>query len=89
MTTLAPGEWLYFKMDYNTMVIPTTVHIYTGSWEHRKSVRTVSHNAAMALWRWHGEPVLYYSVRDGNGKFFDIRVAGDIDAFHGDGRDSR
>lgn len=82
---LAPGEWFYLRMENDTLIIPRTVNIMAGSWEHRRIIRKVTKMQALALWRWHTEyGGEWISVKDGNGKWYDIRVAGDIDAFHGD-----
>lgn len=77
------GQWFMWPIDRG---IPTTVKIYEGSVEHRKYVETINRHQAMALIRWHGHKGIYFGYRDGNGKMIDVRVAGDIDAWRGEGR---
>jgi hypothetical protein len=78
MTTLKDGEWIWRPIDQQWRN-PTIV--FTGAWERRKSVGKVSRMQAMALSRWHGTRGLFNSVKDGNGRWIDIRVAGDFDNF--------
>ena len=89
MSGLASGEWFYFRVENDRLIIPPIVNVYTLSWEHRMVARRIRKMEAIALWRWHYDAPVYYSVKDGNGRFFDIRVAGDVDAFHGNEDNAR
>lgn len=80
-TTLKNGEWIFRPIDQQWKH-PTLV--FTGSWERRKAASYVTRYQAMALARWHGTQGVFYSVKDGNGRQIDIRVAGDIAAWYGD-----
>lgn len=63
--------------------IPSRVNVYTGDVFHREKVATINRMQALALKRWHGYPGIYHSYRDGSGNYRDVRVVGDIDAWHG------
>ena len=78
MTTLKEGEWIYRRVDEQWREYTA---IWTGAWERRKRVGKVTRMQALALSRWHGTRGVYNSVRDGNGKWIDIRIAGDFDNF--------
>jgi hypothetical protein len=75
------GIWFMYPIDQG---IPATVTIYSGSVQGRKGVRTISKMQALALARWHRHPGLYHSYRDGNGNWRDVRVVGDLSAWHGE-----
>lgn len=82
MTTLKDGEWIWRGIESQWR---EKTPVFTGSWEKRKRVGEVNRYQAMALSRWHSEGGLFYMVKDGNGRQIDIYVAGDIEAFYGDG----
>lgn len=79
MTTLNEKEWIYRPIDQQWR---EKTPVFTGTWEHRKRVGTVTRMQALALSRWHGVRGVYHSVRDGNGRWMDIRIAGDIETFY-------
>lgn len=78
--TLKPGQWFMYSID---QPIPSKVSIYTGDVFHRQKIATITRMQALALKRWHSDPGIYHSYRDGNGNYRDVRVVGDIDAWHG------
>lgn len=79
--TLKPGQWFMYPIDSG---IPSKVWIYEGEVHHRKRVQEISKYQALALARWHGDSGVYYSYKDGNDRWQDVYVVGDIDAWFGD-----
>jgi hypothetical protein len=79
---LKQGQWFTYPLDRG---IPSMVRVYSGTYENRKSVATISKMQALALARWYGHSGIYFSVRDGNDRWKDVRLVGDIEAWYGDG----
>jgi hypothetical protein len=73
-------EWFMWSID---APMPRKLTIYTGGVNRCKAVRTITRHQAMALARWH-EP-LYFSYTDGNHRWCDVHVVGDIDEWFGNG----
>lgn len=80
--TLSEGEW--FMYDIRDGINTNQVKIYSGEVQQRKHVRTISRMQALALCRWHGHDGIYNSYKDGNGRWRDVYVVGDIDAWYGE-----
>jgi hypothetical protein len=57
------------------------VTIFEGDVQHRKAVRKISKMQALALARWHAVQGLYFSYRDGNGRWQDVRLVVDMAAW--------
>ena len=75
------GEWFMYSIDEP---LPRTLKIYTGSVHKRTFVREIKDTQARGYIRWHGNGPLYFSYKDGNGRWCDVRVVGDIDAWYGE-----
>lgn len=81
MATLKEGQWFEYPLDSG---IPNAVTIYEGQREHRKRVTSITKMQALSLARWHGHAGLYWSVQDGNYRWHDVIVVGDVDTWCGD-----
>lgn len=76
---LGDGAWVYWSIDGG---MPSELTLFTGSWESRRKVGTLTKMQVLGYCRWHpDESYGYYSVKDGNDRWKDIRVRGDIDTF--------
>lgn len=77
---LGDGTWVYWNLD---QPLPQTFKLFTGAWENRRVVGELTKMQVLGYCRWHPEQSgVFYSVQDGNDKWKDIRMRGDIDAFH-------
>jgi hypothetical protein len=76
MATLKPGQYFEYPIDRG---------IPNGGLQR---VEKITKMQALALARWHYEPGIYYSRKDGNGNWRDVRVVGDVDAFRGEDNDA-
>ena len=81
MATLTDGQWFMYPVDDG---IPEQVTIYSGEVTRRKPVQKITRYQAMALARWHHQGGIYYSYQDGAGRWHDVYVVGDVDAWFGD-----
>jgi hypothetical protein len=82
MATLNDGQWFEYPLDSG---IPKRVVIREGERKHSKTVTTITKMQALSLARWHGHQGIYWSVKDGNGRWIDVRVVGDVNVWCGDG----
>lgn len=80
--TLKEGQWFEYPLDSG---IPNRVVIREGARENCKQVATITKMQALSLARWHGHQGVYWAVKDGNGRWKDVRVVGDVDVWLGDG----
>lgn len=83
MATLKGGQWFEYPIDTG---IPNRVTIREGSCHNYRVVATVTKMQALALARHHGHPGVYWAKRDGNGRWVDVRVVGDVEAWLGDSK---
>lgn len=81
MATLKDGQWFEYPLDSG---ITRRLAIYEGSREKRRQVATITKMQALSLARWHGHQGVYFSVQDGNHRWIDVRVVGDVNAWYGD-----
>jgi hypothetical protein len=86
MATLKPGQYFEYPIDRG---IPNGgVWIIERTESGLQRVEKITKMQALALARWHYEPGIYYSRKDGNGNWRDVRVVGDVDAFRGEDNDA-
>jgi len=78
---LDDGHWFQWSLGSQ---LPDTVKVHRGSVHNPMVVAFISRQQALALIRWHYTPGVYYSYLTMSGKWHDVRVCGDIDAWYGD-----
>lgn len=79
---LIKGQWAYYPIDDP---MPDKLNIFEGCWKKRRKVGEINRYQAMAYRRHWDNGGVYYGVQDGNYRWIDIRLVGDVDAFYGDG----
>lgn len=78
---LQQGCWFMWPLGAQ---LPKQVQVYMGDVHHMQPIAEIGLQTALSCIRWHGHKGLYYSYLDYSGKWHDVRVCGDIDAWYGD-----
>lgn len=71
------GKWAYYPID---LPMPSTLKLFEGGWGKHRQVGTITRYQAMALAKhWGGK---HYECVLTHGRYVDIYVIGDIDAWY-------